>query len=134
MTAPSNQRTQDLRATLAKTWPPLFDMGHAKAWPPLAVGIFDTVASALHIEDDAQGLQALRRALAAHARSLPYLKALSAGRTRQDLDGNPAGTVTPEQRAKASAEVKARKAERKKQNPPPPGKPMNTPKSVIDLI
>ena len=50
----------------------------------------------------------LRAALRMHTASTRYLKAVERASERFDLDGNPAGEVTEEQRAHASATLKER--------------------------
>lgn len=53
-----------------------------------------------------------------HTASTRYLKARAAEPTRYDLDGNPAGTVTSEQRDQAAKELRERfrrEAEQRKQ-------------------
>ena len=111
MTAPSTQRTQDMAARLAATWPRLFAPEFSRAWRPLAVGIRESIEHALHLDNDSDR-KALSRALATHCRSTQYLRALSAGRPRAHLDGKHAGHVSQPERDKATAEVKARKAAR----------------------
>lgn len=51
---------------------------------------------------------AVRTALRIHTASTRYLKALSRAQQRFDLDGQPAGEVTAEQRQLAAAQVKER--------------------------
>lgn len=80
---------------------------------PLAIGIHKAIKARLPDIGDA----ALRLALKNHTASTKYLKALSSGAVRFDLDGNPSGEVTPEQRQQALETVKERfrkAAERKK--------------------
>ncbi|THF64120.1 ProQ/FINO family protein [Pseudothauera rhizosphaerae] len=52
--------------------------------------------------------KALRSALRLHTASTRYLKAVEKGGARFDLDGQPAGEVTEEQRSHASAQLKER--------------------------
>ena len=62
-------------------------------------------------------LQQLKIALKMHTGSTRYLKALSQAKTRFDLDGLPAGEITPEQRQQAKDMLHQRyqkTAERKK--------------------
>jgi ProP effector len=80
---------------------------------PLAIGIHKSIKARLPDISDAP----LRLALKAHTASTKYLKALASGEKRFDLDGNPAGEVTPEQRQQALDTIKDRfrkAAERKK--------------------
>jgi ProP effector len=71
---------------------------------PLAIRI-DT---AIHERFPAFSRKALRSALRLHTASTRYLKAVEKGDTRFDLDGNPAGEVTEEQRTHAAAQLKER--------------------------
>lgn len=52
--------------------------------------------------------KSLRAALRMHTASTRYLKAVERGGARFDLDGNPAGEVTEEQRSHAGATLKER--------------------------
>jgi ProP effector len=81
---------------------------------PLALGIHKTIRERLP-EINAQQL---RNALRMHTASTRYLKALTQGDTRYDLDGAPAGEITAEQRQQASETLRDRfkkKAELQKQ-------------------
>jgi len=64
---------------------------------PLAIGIHKAVLERI------PGInpQQLRLAMRMHTASARYLKALTNGETRFDLDGNTAGAVTPEQKEQA---------------------------------
>lgn len=64
---------------------------------PLAIGIHKAIREKLPDIDQGN----LRNALKIHTASTRYLKALKQGETRFDLDGAPAGSVTPEQRQQA---------------------------------
>lgn len=68
-----------------------------KECQPLAVGIHKIIKEQLPEIDAKQ----LRNALWIHTASTRYLKALSQGNARFDLDGSPAGEVTAEQRQQA---------------------------------
>ena len=52
--------------------------------------------------------QQLRLAMRMHTASARYLKALTNSETRFDLDGNPAGAVTPEQMQQALETLRER--------------------------
>ncbi|MBN8514699.1 MAG: ProP effector [Candidatus Accumulibacter regalis] len=71
---------------------------------PLAIGIDKQLMARL------PGLErkSLRIALGIHTHSLRYLKASEKAPGRVDLDGQPAGEITPEQRLHASELVKER--------------------------
>lgn len=71
---------------------------------PLALGIHKTILERMPDLDTAQ----LRLAMRIHTASTRYLKALLATRERFDLDGNPAGEVTEEQRAVANTALRER--------------------------
>lgn len=80
---------------------------------PLALGIHKTVKERMPELEAA----ALRTAMKTHTASTRYLKALVVGKERFDLDGNPSGEVTEEQREVASTALRERfkkAAERRK--------------------
>jgi len=100
---PSNPVLEILSATF-----PVFRDGQ-----PLAIGIHKAIK--LRLPDIAEG--SLRIALKGYTASTKYLKAIANGKQRFDLDGNPAGDVTAEQRQQALETIKERfrkAAERKK--------------------
>ena len=69
---------------------------------PLKVGVYDDALAMLGEAVQPRGLQSALRAYTSNA---GYLRALSAGACRVDLDGNPAGTVTAEDEAVAKARL-----------------------------
>lgn len=71
---------------------------------PLALGIHKVIIERMPEVDTAQ----LRLAMRLHTASTRYLKALLATRERFDLDGNPAGEVTDEQREVANTTLRER--------------------------
>lgn len=71
---------------------------------PLAIGINKQLAGLL---PDAQA-KTLRTALRFHTSSVRYLKAMEKATERYDLDGNPAGEVTEEQRQHAADTLRER--------------------------
>lgn len=71
---------------------------------PLAIGIDKQILARL----PETGTKILRRALAFHTRSTPYLKAMSNATTRFDLDGNAQGEIPEEHRAHALETLRAR--------------------------
>ncbi|MCK9382284.1 MAG: ProQ/FINO family protein [Sulfuritalea sp.] len=80
---------------------------------PLAIGIHKTIRERLPDMNASQ----LRHALKIHTASTRYLKALSQGETRFELDGTVAGIVTPEQQKQALDTLRERfrkHAERRK--------------------
>jgi ProP effector len=79
----------------------------------MAIGIHKAIK--LRLPDIGEG--SLRMALKGYTASTKYLKAIANGKQRFDLDGNPAGEVTTEQRQQALETIKDRfrkAAERKK--------------------
>lgn len=81
---------------------------------PLALGVHTAIAAQMPDASSAQ----LKLALRIHTASTRYLKALSLGGARFDLEGNPSGEVTVEQRDLATKGLKdrfAKGAERKRQ-------------------
>jgi ProP effector len=93
--------------TLSATFP-VFRDGQ-----PMAIGIHKAIK--LRLPDISEG--SLRMALKGYTASTKYLKAIANGKQRFDLDGNPAGEVTAEQRQQALETIKDRfrkAAERKK--------------------
>jgi ProP effector len=71
---------------------------------PLAIGIDAAILSRLPETNH----KTLRAALRFHTGSTRYLKALQGASHRVDLDGNPAGEVSPAQRRHAADTLKAR--------------------------
>jgi ProP effector len=78
---------------------------------PLKIGVHADLLAAL---DGAVEPRNLKSALAGYTSSARYLRTLSAGASRIDLDGKPAGTVAPE----VAAVAKVRLAELAKGTPP----------------
>ena len=100
---PSNPVLETLITTF-----PVFRNGQ-----PLAIGIHKAIKARL--PDIGEG--SLRIALKGYTASTKYLKVIANGKQRFDLDGNPAGEVTAEQRQQALEMIKERFrkiAERKK--------------------
>lgn len=84
-----------------------------KDFRPLAIGIHKAIRAMLPEVDAGQ----LKLAIKRHVGSTRYLKSISQGGSRFDLDGNPAGEVTEEQRQQAADELRGRfkhAAERKR--------------------
>lgn len=80
---------------------------------PLAIGVHKAIRERL----PGIGAGQLHHALKTHTASTRYLKALSQGTTRFDLDGIAAGIVTPEQQKQALDTLRERfrkQAERRK--------------------
>lgn len=109
MSAPENKssRRNTLLDSLSERYAVLRDC------QPLALGIHKTIKERMPEVDAAQ----LRSAMKIHTATTRYLKALVIGKERFDLDGQPAGEVTEEQREVASTTLRERfkkAAERKK--------------------
>lgn len=111
MTEQSTCRTREAamlercRVAFPKTFPRGFT-----GWKPMAAGIRDKIAAALELSEP-HDLAALKAVLAAHCRCLSYLLAVSRGGKRFDLEGKPAGEVTPAEAAAAAQRRKQRMAE-----------------------
>lgn len=93
------------RVAFPKTFPRGFT-----GWKPMAAGIRDKIAAALELSEP-HDLAALKAVLAAHARCLPYLRAVARGGPRKELDWTNAGKVTPAEQAQAAQRLKERLAE-----------------------
>jgi ProP effector len=90
-------------AQLAALFPKAFAVNHHER-KPLKIGIdADIVARGVAIEP-----RALWRPLRVYCASFGYLRTITAGAERVDLDGNPAGVVTAEAAALALALLAAR--------------------------
>lgn len=68
-----------------------------REWLPLAIGTHKVIRKLMPDLDDKQ----LRLALKLHTGSTRYLKSLANGDKRFDLEGNPAGEITAEQKQQA---------------------------------
>ena len=97
-TETKSSRRNALLETLSATYPVFRDC------QPLALGIHKTVKEKMPELEAAP----LRVAMRIHTASTRYLKALAIGAQRFDLDGNPAGEITAEQRDVASEALKER--------------------------
>jgi ProP effector len=82
-----SHRYRRLIPILCERFPAAFSM---KQPPPLKVGIVGNITTNLP-DINARHLES---AMAAYCNRPPYLRALTEGAPRVDLDGNPAGTVT----------------------------------------
>jgi ProP effector len=92
--SPRNALVQKLRETF-----PVF-----AAYQPLAIGIHEAIAARLPDLVAAE----LKTALRIHTKSTRYLKSVANAKQRFDLDGNPAGDVSDEQRQHAAEMLKER--------------------------
>lgn len=75
-------------------WPEVFNLATPR---PLAVGIDKQIAADMDARS-LTGAGKVRAAIAMYTRRIAYLKALAAGGSRFNLQAEPAGEVTPEQR------------------------------------
>jgi ProP effector len=110
MNAPEHKSPRIRNATLEMLSAAFPVFGECKV---LAVGIHKAIKEKLPDVDAGQ----LRAAMKIHTASTRYLKVLSQGGSRFDLDGNVAGEVTEEQRKQATEGLRERfrkGAERKK--------------------
>jgi hypothetical protein len=79
--------------------------------PPMAIGIHDVIVERLGL--DPEGKTDLRVVLGHHVHRIVYQKQLAAeGAVRLDVDGMPAGEVTPDQREHAIERLAQMKAKR----------------------
>lgn len=92
--SPRNVLLQTLRETF-----PAF-----ASYQPLAIGIHEAVNARLPDLVAAE----LKTALRIHTKSTRYLKSMASAKHRVDLDGNPAGDITDEQRTHAAELLKER--------------------------
>lgn len=102
----AEEKNNQIIQLLAETWPNCFSW-FGKFRRPLKVGIFEEIVAAMN---GAVTPDELSEALKHCCGSEPYLLALSGLRTRGipkriDLDGNPAGIVTPTQSHSALCEL-----------------------------
>lgn len=97
-----------LLAVLAQRHPALF--GDTPL--PLKLGIFDDLLAHGEASGQPWDKPALKAALAQHARSTRYLRALSEGQQRHDLNGQPVDALAPEHRYHALVEYHRRKQTR----------------------
>jgi ProP effector len=100
---------------LCDRFPQTFDRNGPR---PLKVGVYRDVLAAL---GQAVRPRDLQSALRAYTSNAGYLRVLVAGACRIDLDGKPAGTVTPEDETVAKARLAEFKkdASPREQVPPP---------------
>lgn len=83
-------------------WPELFDLDNPK---PLKVGVLDDIQRDIAARSLTIGAGVLKAAIASYTRRIRYKKALAAGGSRYDLNGQPCGEVTPEQQQTAVSEL-----------------------------
>ena len=113
--------TVDAVITLvAETWPACFSVWERRR-RPLKLGIHTNILAVL---DGAVTPRELSRALRRYVSNTYYLRMMTVGAVRIDLDGNPAGIVTDEEAATAAVRLTSYTANRKRRaaaaTPAPP--------------
>ncbi|EKP3111877.1 ProQ/FinO family protein [Escherichia coli] len=98
MTSAKVKRRKDSRALLEGFWPQAFRFSKPQ---PLKVGIMADIM----VDIEKRGLpfttEMVKSAMALYTNQIDYYKALAKGMQRIDLDGNPAGEPTEEERTRA---------------------------------
>ncbi|EFJ5752269.1 prop effector [Escherichia coli] len=98
---------------LAEYWPELFGAENIK---PLKAGVIHDMLQDAKARELAIGHGVLRGALTSHLHTTRYLKAIIAGGPRYDLNGQPCGEVTEEDKSVASELLKRRLEQMKQKN------------------
>ncbi|EIZ2110877.1 ProQ/FinO family protein [Salmonella enterica] len=99
---------KNVRRVLA-FWPELFDLNNPK---PLKTGVLNDLIQDIAARDLTIGAGALKAALASYTRRIRYKKAIAAGGSRYDLNGQPCGEITPEQQQTAADDLEKPKGKR----------------------
>ncbi len=94
-----------MRRVLA-LWPALFDLENPK---PLKVCVLDDMQRDIAARGLVIGTGVLKASIISYTRHIRYKKALAAGGTRYDLNGQPCGEVTPKQQQEATDELEKSK-------------------------
>jgi sRNA-binding protein len=118
--ASSNRKARLEAATgillaLRQRWPDTFPRLSARTRRPLKIGIGDDIIAAL--PDIPPALISL--ALGIYVNSAPYFVACTTGTPRIDLDGKPAGVVSPAEAAHAREKLEQRRPKKPKPSPAP---------------
>lgn len=90
-------------------WPELFDLDNPK---PLKVGVLDDIQRDITARDLTIGAGVLKAAIASYTRRIRYKRAIAAGGSRYDINGQPCGEVTPEQQQTAADDINRAKGDR----------------------
>ncbi|HFO2906828.1 TPA: ProQ/FINO family protein, partial [Escherichia coli] len=98
---------------LAEYWPELFGAENIK---PLKAGVIHDMLQDAKARELAIGHGVLRGALTSYIHTTRYLKAIVAGGARYDLNGQPCGEVTEEDKSVASELLKRRLEQMKQKN------------------
>lgn len=99
---------KNVRRVLA-SWPELFDLNNPK---PLKTGVLNDLMQDIAARGLTIGAGALKAALASYTRRIRYKKAIAAGGSRYDLNGQPCGEITPEQQQTAADDLEKPKGKR----------------------
>ncbi|EIZ2107015.1 ProQ/FinO family protein [Salmonella enterica] len=89
-------------------WPELFDLDNPK---PLKVGVLDDIQQDIAAHGLTIGAGVLKAAIASYTRRIRYKKAIAAGGSRYDLNGQPCGEITPEQQQTAADDINKAKGD-----------------------
>jgi ProP effector len=121
-TGPPNRRQRDAQAQrelfllLQNRWPHVFP-SDVRALKPLAIGIHREIAAQL----PGFSLWLIKRTIARFQQSAggAYWRVVRQGGPRYDLEGNPRGTVTPEEQEKAQQTLDELRAKKQQQRSDP---------------
>ncbi|MGG5961127.1 ProQ/FINO family protein [Salmonella enterica] len=90
-------------------WSELFNLDEPK---PLKVGVLDDIQQDIAARGLVIGAGVLKAAIASYTRRIRYKKAIAAGGSRYDLNGQPCGEITPEQQQTAADDINKTKGDR----------------------
>lgn len=90
-------------------WPELFNLDNPK---PLKVGVLDDIQRDIAARSLTIGAGVLKAAIASYTRRIRYKRAIAAGGSRYDLNGQPCGEITPEQQQTAADDINKTKGDR----------------------
>ena len=107
---PAAEKIRQLLAVLQARFPAAFPADTC-AIRPLKIGIYEDLRAEFAGEYEPK---LIGRVLAHHTRCFRYLRALSAGGLRVDLEGRPAGEVSLDQASHAAERLKMRCEEKKR--------------------
>ncbi|AXD08084.1 single-stranded DNA-binding protein [Salmonella enterica] len=78
----------------------------------IKVGVLDDIQRDIAARSLTIGAGVLKAAIASYTRRIRYKKALAAGGSRYDLNGQPCGEITPEQQQTAADDINKTKGDR----------------------
>ncbi|EAN8506657.1 proQ/FINO family protein [Salmonella enterica] len=90
-------------------WPELFDLDNPK---PLKVGVLDDIQQDIAARGLTIGAGVLKAAIASYTRRIRYKRAIAAGGSRYDINGQPCGEITPEQQQTSADDINKTKGDR----------------------